>query len=198
MNIRPIPFVLDLRELVRTINDRLRAINETQPGAAGEEFAGDMKGKRIVNLGRAVNSGDALNVALADERYARRGTGGNTTTVTGGGAVGQVTLSVPGTIAIGGDQAPRLSLPTPRTPIEVLVLLKQPGLGGSKVKVEIELLKPDNTRVSYMTAELAAGETSKSVVTGLGEIAAGYQLVLNLLLVCFDFPGADLTVQVRF
>ena len=164
--------------------------------AAGEDL--DMGGKRIVNLGDAVEGRDAVSRSASDRRYltATAGAAGTVATTGSGTAAAakrQMTLSVPGTLGIGSSLAPLAEMDETRSASQVVALVKQAPVGGS-VQVEIAA-----GGARWGLVSIAAGATRGTLSgDGLPALRVDALVSVNVLAVPATFPGADLTVLVRF
>ena len=148
-----------------------------------------------------MQTGDTLRATLNDRfrtiaaRLDAAAVGNTTPTPTSGGSTSlagrELILSVPGTLGIQTDAAPRVSLGETATPAEVRALLKQPSQGASVI-VKIRVGGKDWTSI---TLPVGSSEVS---VSASGSIAANALITVNLVQVGTVFPGADLTVLVRF
>jgi len=105
---------------------------------------------------------------------------------------GELILSVPGTLAIKSNVAPLASLPADITPVEILALVKQAPQGG---KIQFQLNSAGN---NYNTGTIAANQVSGDQTSGFAVIPAGSLITLDITDVPQTFPGADLSVIVRF
>lgn len=194
------PGVLDDRA-TQLLNERLRLIQENL--GIAETVRGDLnlKGYRIVELGNAKEGGDALSRNAADARYPVGALSGNSNNNGGSGVGSSATgdsganllLFAPGTLAIDSNVAPLVSLPRARTIEEIVALVKTPPAGGS------------------LTLRLEAGARQVATVTigdsqssgrlngaGLQPFPANQVCTLAITSVGLTFPGADLSVIVRF
>lgn len=110
----------------------------------------------------------------------------------GSGAGSELVLSVPGTLGIRTDAAPRVSFPGAVTPAALVLLLKRAPQGAA-VTVKVQVAGAD-----WATLTIPDGAASATTTSGLGAIAADALVTVNLTSVGTVFPGADLTVLVRF
>ncbi len=120
-------------------------------------------------------------------------TGTTTSTATASGR--ELILTVPGTLGIQTNAAPLVSLPDSITPGGgIVAMLKQPPQGAS-VKFKLQVGGAD-----YTAVELPAGSSLPVLISGAlgGVIAANALVTLNIIQVGTTFPGADLSVLVRF
>jgi len=184
--------------LVELLNDRLRRIERAVSGPIVLSADMDAAGHRIRNLGDAQDFLDALNQAVADRRYQRRAAAGTVTQVAGGAVVAgaqpqALILSVPGTLSIRSDAAPLVSLPEAKTPTAVVALLKQPP-SGADLTCEVSVGGSVWASITIPNGETEARLGSK----GLRQIGADQLVVLDITAVGTTFPGADLTVMIRF
>ena len=184
--------------LVEVLNDRLRRIERAISGPIVLSADMDAAGYRIRNLGDPRHFLDALSQAAADRRYERRGAV-ESTTVEAGGAVAAATqaqaliLSVPGTLSIRSDAAPLVSLPEAKTPTGVVALVKQ-APAGADLTCELAVAGSE-----WASVTIPDGETEARLGgSGLRQIGADQLIVLDITSVGTTFPGADLTVMIRF
>jgi hypothetical protein len=187
------------RDFVPVLNQRLRRIAEflgnlktTLGGIVGEL---DMEGRRIINLGTARLGTDAVNVGFGDARWSRLGhkhEKDEDGIPDAGEALQTLFLSRQGTLAVESSVFPLFRLAAARTPTEVVAMVKDAPTGADLV-IEIQV-----DGVTWQTVTIVAGATSKTVNTGLGQIAANKDVVVNLTRVGTTFPGADLTLLVRW
>jgi hypothetical protein len=110
----------------------------------------------------------------------------------GGTGVGELVLAVPGTLAISSSAAPLVSLPAAVTPKSIPVLLKQAPRGGA---VQVNVLAGSGTVGSVTISD---GQKSAELKGNLTMIPADTAVVVEIASVGLTFPGADLTVMVRW
>ena len=112
-----------------------------------------------------------------------------TATVSSGG---EVVLSVPGTLGIQTNAAPLVSLRAAVTPVSLVALLKQ-APQGAPVTIQVCV-----GGANWATLAIANGAVSATSPAGLGAIAAGALVTLNITTVGTVFPGSDLSVLVQW
>jgi len=142
--------------------------------------------------------GEALIRALND-RFRRvsgaaSASGAASTSVATAGATGlaAVVLTVPGTLGIQSSAAPLVSLAADTQPVSLVALVKQAPVGGP---VLVKLATATGLAIGAVTIpDGAATATGGS----LAKIPANVAVVLSITGVGLTFPGADLTVMVRF
>ena len=184
--------------LVELLNDRLRRIERAISGPIVLSADMDAAGYRIRNLGDPRHFLDALSQAAADRRYERRGAVESTTveagdTVAAGAQAQALILSVPGTLSIRSDAAPLVSLPEAKTPTGVVALVKQAPTGAD-LTCELSVAGSE-----WASVTIPDGETEARLgASGLRQIGADQLIVLDITAVGTTFPGADLTVMIRF
>jgi hypothetical protein len=127
-----------------------------------------------------------VSVAGATSATAKASGGG------GSSAGSELVLSVPGTLGIRTDAAPRVSLPNAATPAALVALLKRAPQGAG-VTVQMQV-----AGANWATLTIPDGAVSATASSGLGGIAADALVTVNLTSVGTTFPGADLTVLIRF
>ena len=140
--------------------------------------------------------GEALIRALND-RFRRvpasSGPGAASVSVLAGGSgPAMLVFTVPGTLAIQSNAAPLVSLAADTQPGSLVALLKQAPVGGP---VLLKLATATGLAIGAVT--IPAGETT-ATDGSLAKIPANQVLVLAITSVGLTFPGADLTVMVRF
>lgn len=184
--------------LVELLNDRLRRIERAIAGPIVLSADLDAAGHRIRNLGDPRHFLDALSQAAADRRYERKGAVESVTetagdTVASAAPAQALILAVPGTLSIRSDAAPLVSLPAAKTPAGVVALLKQ-APAGADLTCELSV-----GGAQWASLTIPDGETEARVgSSGLGRIEADQLIVLDITAVGTTFPGADLTVMIRF
>lgn len=120
------------------------------------------------------------------------GIGGGGSTASGSGAVTQIVLAVPGTLAIQSSAAPLISLASEAQPTGLVAVVKEAPDGG----VLSFKLWAAETAIGGATIPEAATEVE--LTGGMVKVPAGSWLRLEITGVGLDFPGADLTVELRF
>lgn len=105
-----------------------------------------------------------------------------------------VVLTVDGTLAIGSDLAPRISLPDDITTNGVRLQVKQAPTGAG-LTVEIK-----QGTTLWITLTIAAGQTSvvatEAQLQAAALIPASTNIRIDVTAVGTTFPGADLTVMI--
>lgn len=106
---------------------------------------------------------------------------------------GQLILTAPGLLAIQSSVTPLVSLESAGAPVEILAYLKRAPAGGNFSAVINVKGKP------YFTINIPQGATSMDA-TGqtFGQIPANSVVSVDVTGVGGDFPGADLSVLIRF
>jgi hypothetical protein len=198
-----LPDVRDVQSLVTLLNERLRVIEENlrRPAALTADL--DAQGHRITNLGEPRAGSDAATVFAVERRVAAvskvetRVPAAVSTTVqrvtqaaAGGGGADTLILSVPGVVSIRSDATPLVTLGEERTATEVVLLVKEPPLGGDLTVVI------DVGGDQWAEATIPDGEDSVTVPVE-DSIAAEALVQVHITEVGLTFPGADLTVLVR-
>lgn len=118
------------------------------------------------------------------------GGGSNTTTITGG-APTQLIFSVPGVIGIRSSAAPLVTLASTVNTSSIVALLKQ---ASTEADVKIQM---SAAGASFPVLVIPVGQTSANL-TVQTSIPANTPVLLNIIQVGTKFPGADLTVILRF
>lgn len=103
----------------------------------------------------------------------------------------ELVLAVPGTLGIMSSAAPLVSLAADATPSEIVALVKTAPLGAA---LTLKVLA-GSTPVGIVV--IGAGAVTASV-SGGAKIPAEAVITLGITTVGTTFPGADLTVMVRF
>lgn len=188
----------------RAINERLRRIEE-QIGAPLELDADlDAAGFRILNLGDPRIGSDAISQAAADRRYlgqartssaTQTGVGGSSSSTPNGATADAATmliLAVPGTLSVRSNAAPLLTLPKARNVAAVVALVKRAPT-NQDLKWDIMA-----GAAKWASLTMTKDSTSVTLVTGLAALPADTPITLDITQVGTVFPGADLTVMIRF
>lgn len=174
--IADLPELGGLADVRRLVNDRLRRIEALVDSGAG---------------GVSIEQVNALIAGLRSQVQAAVATvtGGTSSVVSVTG--GQVVLPVPGTVAIESNASTLVNYAEARTVSQIELLAKQAPIGGN---LEVRVLV-DGTTVATVT--LAAGQTNvrSSVSFSIG---AQKQVRVDITSVGITFPGADLSVILRF
>lgn len=147
-----------------------------------------------IDLPPDVRASDPEFLALLNDRLRRLSSSASgSATVSGGGGTGvtQLTLTVPGTLAIQADAAPHVALSGRRAVSEVVVLVKEAPLGAD---LEVEVMAGVR---SLVAVTVPAGATAASAASAGGAIAADEVVRVRLNAVGTSFPGADLSVLIR-
>jgi hypothetical protein len=111
----------------------------------------------------------------------------------GSSAGTQLILTAPGTLAIMSSVTPLVSVANMAAPMEVLAYLKQPAQGGSVT------LQVNADGAKYFALTIPQGQTKADQSGGnFAQIAAGAVISVDITGVGGTFPGADLTVILRF
>lgn len=110
----------------------------------------------------------------------------------GGSIVGEVVLSVPGTIGIRSNAAPLVTISTAQSASQIVALLKQAPVGAD---AQIRVLAAGVVIGQPLT--IPAGTLSASQ-TLTAPVDADALITLDVLAVGSTFPGSDLTVLLRF
>jgi hypothetical protein len=186
--IQDIPAGLTGNNLIQTINDRLRTI---QQGLANTFVAGqgalDMGGYQINNLGNPKAGTDAVN--LQSEQASRTGT---TTTVQAAAAPTptQLILTVPGTLAIESNAAALVQLQSTQSFTTVVLLVKQAPVGAA---LTIQAVVGSTTLGTVSISDGAVSSSASVTWT----VPAGQVLMFSITGVGLTFPGSDLTIQLQ-
>lgn len=191
-----------IEDMRRAMNEILRRIAEQLGAPVRLEADADAGGYRLVNLGDSREGADALNQRTADRRFPRASAAGSSggggaaaggsTSTTSGGDASMLVLTVPGTLSIRSSAAPLVSLPEGREVAEILALVKQAPAGAD---IRLDLLV---NNAKYATVTTAKDATAGKVNSGLKAIAKDQVIALDIVAVGTVFPGADLTVMIRF
>jgi len=200
LNLEIPPSAATLDEMRRAMNESLRRIAEQIGSPMRLEADADAGGFRMMNLGDAREGADALNLRMADRRFPRSTAasgggvsgGGSTSTATSGGDASMLVLTVPGTLSMRSSAAPLVSLPEGRDVSEVMALVKQ-APAGADLKLDVFVNNAKHTSVA-----IAKDATTGKVNSGLKAIAKDQVIALDITAVGTVFPGADLTVMIRF
>jgi hypothetical protein len=132
---------------------------------------------------------DSLTTGTGIKTNAGGSSGGGSVTITGA----QLDLSVPGTLAIDDDVPPLISLPADATPTAIIALVKQASQGGP-IQAQINV-----NGTKYAVVTIAVNQTSGSVPgSTFAKIPANQIITLDIIAAPQSFPGADLTVMIRF
>lgn len=188
------------RDFVQLLNERfLRIAEHLQNLATGAlALSGDldMKNFRIRNLGNAQVQTDAASVQFGDARWARLNHQHEEDEGEGGGALVAVTQTLflfrQGTLAVQSSVFPVYRLAETKTPSEIIAMLKTEPTGADfKLVLQVDA-------VDYLTITIPAGAKTFSANTGLGAVTLNKDLVGNITQVGTTFPGADLSVLIRW
>jgi hypothetical protein len=182
---------------IQRLNESFRRIQELLERSFGAKGEGDldMAGHRVINLGNPRQSGDAVSVAYLEcwgrgvKAAAAPPAAAIAATVTQ-----TLLLAVPGVLAIQADAAPLVTLAAETGARSVEALVKRAPVGADlKCKVLV-----DGTEWAMVTIE--NGETGGAVAdpTTLPPIGAGKPIRADLTEVGTTFPGADLSLLIRF
>jgi hypothetical protein len=173
-----LPELSSFSDARRLINDRLQRIE----GFLSTAEAG-------VTLQEVNAQIAALAARLEGKIAAIKGTpaAAEPVTVTGG----QVVLSIPGTLAIESNAAALVAFKDARRVSEVELLVKQAPLGSTlEVRVRVD-------GATMATVTLTAGQTGVKSAASFA-IAVGKPVRIDILNVGTTFPGADLSVILRY
>ena len=179
------------------LNDIFRRIQEAVERLGGGKATGDldMGGHRVVNLGNPRLSGDAVPLAYLEGRLVGVKAAPAVMQAAIAPTVTQTALlAVPGVLAIQSDAAPVVTLATESVVKSVEALLKRAPTGADlKLRVIID-------GEEWAAITIADGETGAEVATpaDLAPIGAGKAVRLDILEVGTTFPGADLSLLIRF
>jgi hypothetical protein len=142
----------------------------------------------------AIPAGTDLRTAVNDRLRrisAMVATPATSTSSGSGGAGSELILCKPGILGIQSSACPLVSLASDQQPVALVVLLGQASVGGSFTIA----VSAGGNAIGGVT--LLAGATSGSA-GGLSIIPANAVVVVAITAVGLTFPGADLTVMVRF
>lgn len=197
-----IPNVTTLSSLLAILNDRLRMIAAAIGAPTSDE---DMGGYKITNLGDGSAPQDALNIRTADRRYTTTTAVAQqiqqvtkaTTAVTGKATAaatgGTLILTAPGTLAIQSQVAPLVTLPAATAFQSVVALLKQAPSGGNLV------LSISAAGKALGAVTVGDGKTTATVdASGWATVAKDAIVAVDVTSVGLTFPGADLTLELRY
>ena len=179
------------------LNDIFRRIQEAVERLGGGKATGDldMGGHRVVNLGNPRLSGDAVPLAYLEGRLVGVKAAPAVMQAAIAPTVTQtVLLAVPGVLAIQSDAAPVVTLAAESVASSVEAVLKRAPTGADlKLRVIID-------GEEWAAITIADGETGAEVATpaDLAPIGAGKAVRLDILEVGTTFPGADLSLLIRF
>jgi len=179
------------------LNDIFRRIQEAVERLGGGKATGDldMGGHRVVNLGNPRLSGDAVPLAYLEGRLVGVKAAPAVMQAAIAPTVTQTALlAVPGVLAIQSDAAPVVTLATESVVKSVEAVLKRAPTGADlKLRVIID-------GEEWAAITIADGETGAEVATpaDLAPIGAGKAVRLDILEVGTTFPGADLSLLIRF
>lgn len=173
-----LPELGSFAEARRLINDRLQRI-ESFITTGGGGVTAEWVTAQIAALTARVESKIAAAVKATPAA--------DPVAVTGG----QVVLSIPGTLAIESNAAALLAYREARKVSEVELLVKQAPLGAD---VDVRVLVDGATMT---TVKLLAGQTAVKSAASFA-IAAGKPVRIDITNVGTTFPGADLSVILRY
>jgi len=179
------------------LNDIFRRIQEAVERLAGGKATGDldMGGYRVVNLANPRLSADAVPLAYLEGRLVGVKAAPPAAQAAIAPTVTQTALlAVPGVLAIQSDAAPVVTLATESVVKSVEALLKRAPTGADLTcKVLVD-------GADWATVTVKDGETTGTVANpaGLAPIGAGKAVRLDLTEVGTTFPGADLSLLIRF
>lgn len=195
-------------QLVALINDRLRQLSQAVSDLQGANGpvklldSLDMQGHSINDLADAEAGGDAVSRSYGDRRYlgAAQAAGAVKTSSTAAApptvaavtSPRQLELTVPGTLGIGSNQAALVELAAAATPASMVALVKQ-APSGADLTAQVNV-----GGTSWQQIVVKNGQTTATIGSGLGAIAANALVTIDLVGVGTTFPGADLTVLIRF
>jgi hypothetical protein len=181
----------DPAELRRLINDRLHRI-DSQLSSGGADLANvpaATKAKDAVPLQQVNALLAGLRADVAAQINAAKVTApADPVTQTAGS---QVVLSIPGTLAIESNAAQLISFKDARKVVEVELLVKRVPVGAP---IDVRILVDGATMA---TVTLLAGQSGVKSAAAFA-IAAGKPVRIDVLSVGVTFPGADLSVILRF
>jgi len=181
------------------LNETFRRIQEAMERLSGGKASGDldMAGYRVVNLANPRLSGDAVPLAYLEGRLVGVKAAPAAAGVQGAIAptvTQTVLLAAPGVLAIQSDAAPLVTLAAESAANSVEALVKRAPVGADlKLRVIID-------DAEWASITVADGETTGEVAepAELDPIPADKALVLEIVQVGTTFPGADLSLLIRF
>lgn len=183
-------------EFSRVLNERMRTIAGELERLNGARE--DMGGARLRNCGDAIEGGDAVSRSYADRRYltARDQAATSAPAAAGSQAEARATqldMTAPGILGIASSIAPLAILGERKSASDIVALVKQ-APSGADLRVEIAV---DGER--WAEVAIANGETLGTLAgAGLAAIGADTVISLGVTSTGTVFPGADLTVSIRF
>jgi hypothetical protein len=176
--LQDLPELSSLADVRRLFNDRLQRIEALVTTVVGGVTAEWVNAQIAALSSRVEAKIAAVKAAPA---------AADPVTVTGG----QVVLSIPGTLAIESNAAALVAFKEGRRVSEVELLLKQAPVGST---LEVRVLVDGATMA---TVTLTAGQTGVKSAASFA-IAAGTPVRIDILNVGTTFPGADLSVILRY
>lgn len=200
MSLQTIPGGLTGNGLTDAVNKVIRSIAQ-QLGVGMQNPATaalSMTGLKITNLANPTLPADALNLQTADARYLRASAVAavqatkptTTTTTTTSAPVNQLSLSIPGVLAIESNAADLIELPASATFSSAVLLVKQAPVGGSIT------LKVSAGGGQLGSVTIPAGQTSSTTAI-TWSIPKNSLVTVDVTSVGLTYPGSDLSLLLR-